>query len=334
MEPTTYAQQIINDAFYSELAATEEGDFCPHLLSLYDRLASASGNIPDRIAVLQDIAKNYNKYLGHLDLKPGIKEGTVLECDSLIHFQEIIMKFLEKPINKKDFEYYVAKSCPQLAELTLYLQHLPQLGAPYYFAYIQGYAFYINKDRKNPIKAACLSALQVKNCLGKVFTKDIIDFCKYLMIGETFRRHFLCVLDPNEFVTLQNFEIVQRNKYFEEYIRSRVHSIKIEMDEDKYRLYPPEQIDYLNRLLEEEEQAYRQEKALDEFPNSSAYAELNYAARQDVIAMADLFIRYLKDYITRHSKDNQREGVSYHIKAKQVTLNEIHDNNNITVNSK
>lgn len=332
MEPTTYTQQLICDAFYSELAAREDGDFCPHLLVLYDKLAYANENIPTRIAALKDIAANYQKYLSHIDLEPGIKEGVVLECRSVIHFQEIIMQLLENPINKKDFESYVSQSNRQSAELTLYLQHLPKLDLKYYLAYIQGLSIYFKKDVKYPVADAMMAVLQVQNCIDKIYTEDIIDFCKYILCGESIRRHILQISNPPEYVTLQDFDINVRNQYFEEYIRCRVLDIKEEMDKERYRLYPPEQIDYLNRLLEEESQAYEREKALDDFPNSSAYAELNYAARPDVIAMADLFIQYLKDYIQRTSKNNQPEDTAYHIKAQQVMINDIHDNINPTVN--
>lgn len=331
MEPTTYTQQLICDAFYSELSAEEDGDFCHHLLVLYDKLASASENIPDRIAALKDIAANYKKYLSHLELKPGIKEGLILECRSVIHFQEIIMELLENPINKKDFEYYVSTSNRPVAELTLYLQHLPKLDLKYFLAYVQGLSIYLKKDVKNPVADAMMAVLQVQNCLDEIYTEDIIDFCKYILLGESMRRHILKISEPPEFVTLQDFDINVRNQYFEEYIRCRVLDIKEEMDKERYRLYPPEQIDYLNRLLEEESQAYEREKALDDFPNSSAYAELNYAARPDVIAMADLFIQYLQDTMSKLINSASGNNITYQITAQ--TFNDIHDNINPTIKS-
>lgn len=272
----------------------------PTMLLLQSQLADV---LPpaERIPVLRDICEHHVDYLRAFNLPDSELGNIYLECLSLIHYNEIIARLMQKPSCQallKDNNKDVA--LPKLEQF-IYLQSLRDMDIAHYVTFVEAYALFCNKHDEHPVLAMpelSFAILQTRNCLGQLYAEDITEFCKHLYIAESVRLHELGLIKDNECMDIHTFDAAFRNRCFDEYIRLRLFSIKEEMDVDNDRLFPPTEQDYMNRLLVEESSAYNRIVGMEQFRGSEAYAREWYDGKPSVIKMSGYFIQYLQHRLT------------------------------------
>lgn len=170
--------------------------------------------------------------------------------------------------------------------------------------------YYLNKNNiKRPVLAAILRAFKYDD---ELYITNVVDLAKNLYIAEGFRQLTLSGnIDYSELPNLSTFNLDVRNKCFDCYILKRVEQIQNRLSKDNRRVVRPSGTECY-QILEREEQLHASnEKALEEFRGSSAYRELWYPGRNDVLDLIQIFIEYMsiKEYDEKNGKivDRKKE---------------------------
>lgn len=286
--------------------------YCPTMLLLQSEVAD-SLNYEERLSILHDISEHHTDYLRPLGASESEMASFSLECRSLIHYNEIIARFMQDRRHRLFVQDNISEERPiPKMEQFLYIQELHTLDMPHYIAFIEAYALYCSKhceQADKQIPTLSMAILQTWNCLGKMYAKDIISFCKHLYMGESVRQHEIGLLGDDECLNIRTFDVAFRNRCFDEYIRICLKAIKEKVDADNDRLYPPSELDYMQELLHKESCAYEREMSFEQFRGSQAYHDMYYLGRPDVLKMAGYFIQYLRDSVER-MQNNQPESVA------------------------
>lgn len=296
-EENTPKQLLLEAIDYSE--KEQSGLHYPSILVLHSLLHEFYQTIEERIQALEDICAHHNEYLKDVEMDQGKKAGVFLECQSLIHYSKIIQDLLTNKSIQSIFDANKDTIPIPLLEQHIYLSKLPELDlyCHHFIAFTEGYCFYAKQPTKVPTTS--MAILQCKNFLGKLYSEDIMDFCRHLFCGEATRLHEIGYLKEHECLGIHNFDVAFRNHCFDVYIDIKKQEIAEEMNADNDRLYPPTVIDYLNQLLEESEYVVNREMQFEQFRGSYAYDQQYYAGRPDVLKMAGYFVAYLQDKINK-----------------------------------
>lgn len=325
-EEITPKQLLLEAIDYSEKEQSELHH--PPMLVLHSLLYVYYHTTEQRIRALEDICAHHNVYLKDVEMDQGKKAGVFLECQSLIHYSKIIQDLLTNKSIQSIFDANKdSVSIPRL-EQYIYLSKLPELDLYYhhYIAFTEGYGFYAKQPTKTPITS--MAILQCKNFIGKLYSEDIMDFCRHLFCGEAIRRHEIGELKEHECFGIHDFDVAFRNHCFDVYIDIKKQEIAEEMNADNDRLYPPTVIDYLNQLLEESKSVVNREMQFEQFQGSYAYDIQYYAGRPDVLKMARYFVVYLQDKINQFKTSQSAQHITFN---GPTTYTEIHDNKNILI---
>lgn len=264
----------------------------------------------ERILCLQHIMDHPEEYTRPLGFTEQGEAELLLVCRCLIYFNTTISRLLENEQNREWYDalqhneqcrewiYQQMEKEQPFMEYMLYLHALPDMDPADIVAYSEGFAYCIhanNKTYRLPEKMyGVYCALKFRDRLE---SKDIIDFCRHLSMGESVRLHELGLIGERERKTVDNFLPAQRNPLLLRYIDLRLPAIKAELDNEGDRTYPPTEADYLKELLQEEESAVDRERSIDHFRGLSGYEILHYEGRFDLIKMSSHFLRIVKDKI-------------------------------------
>lgn len=294
------------DQLLQEAYRTSQDDsmemFYPTMLVLHSFLTETT-DYQERIRLLQDICKNHVAYLKEFNLPVATVASIYLECESLIRYNEILSKLMTSTQNQSIVKDNIANMPLLQIEQYIYLSALRELGVPYFIAFTEGCGFYAKQPTKTPITS--MAILQCKNFLGKLYSEDIMAFCRHLFCGEATRLYEIGALKKDECFGIHNFDVAFRNHCFDVYIDIKKQEIAEEMNADNDRLYPPTIMDYLNQLLEESECVVNREMQFEQFQGSYAYDQQYYAERPDVLKMAGYFVIYLRDKINMLNNTQQ-----------------------------
>lgn len=319
------------DQLLQEAYRTSQDDsmemFYPTMLVLHSFLTETT-DYQERIRLLQDICKNHVAYLKEFNLPVATVASIYLECESLIRYNEILSKLMTSTQNQSIVKDNIANMPLLQIEQYIYLSALRELGVPYFIAFTEGYSYYVRHPKEKKQYDLSMAILQVKNFLGKLYSEDIMDFCRHLFCGEATRLYKIGALKKDECFGIHNFDVTFRNHCFDVYIDIKKQEIAEEMNADNDRLYPPTIIDYLNQLLEESECVVNREMQFEQFQGSYAYDQQYYVGRPDVLKMAGYFVVYLQDKINQFKTSQSAQPITFN---GPTTYTEIHDNNNITI---
>lgn len=144
--------------------------------------------------------------------------------------------------------------------------------------------------------------------IGKMYDCGITRFCQGLFSAESIRQYimkgeaFAIKIRNNDadivesFPTIKTLPIRLRNACFDEYIALRLKQIRAELEEDNDRLYPADDKECLQKLLE------REKLNVEEFEFGMTF---DFPGYKDVLKMAKYFLKYLGDKIEKESQPNQ-----------------------------
>ncbi len=302
------------DQLLQEAYRTSQDDsmemFYPTMLVLHSFLAETP-DYQERIRLLQDICKNHVMYLKEFNLPEATVASIYLECESLIHYNEILAKLMTSTQNQIIVKDNIANVPLPRLEQYIYLLALKELEVPYFIAFTEGYAYYLRHPEKKKRADLSMAILQVKNFIGRIWSENIIEFSKALYCGESMRLHETNQIGDNDLVGLHSFDVAFRNKCFDEYIRMRVSEIFNDLQADNDRLYPPTELDCLLNLLDTERVVVERELGFEQFKGSQAYHDQWYDGRPDVLKTAGYFLQYLADKIKRMQPKEVSQGDTY-----------------------
>lgn len=256
-------------------------------------------NISCRIHILYDIHDKMPYYFEGTATPQNCIDRHQFDCRSLANFYRSI-EGLMGPSCDIDTNDWAIKHNATMAEFENYLYYKHVIDSDNtieYMAFVQ--ANYNCLGHKSPLQfIPHIPALKAFYFRDKLDTKSIIEFCSWIYMAETTRLKYLGGWqNPIEYLTIRDIDRELRNRCFSYYIEHRIQDIRIELNKDNRRLHNATKQECLLKLLEIDTQAYRRLKSIGNLPGSVVYDQEWHPGTPDILAMTDLFLQYLSEFI-------------------------------------